>query len=107
MLAVVLPMKAVAVVLEAVEHPLLEEVLQHLQALSIQAVAVEHGTVVALLLVMADQALLYLAIQLLIDLPLQLQDRPHLLYLAETTFTLLIRLERLLFKEQTWHILQK
>jgi hypothetical protein len=57
-----------------------------------------------------DQAvleLLYLVIQLLIDLPLQLQDRPHLLHLAETTFTPLLHLEQLLFKEQIWHILQK
>ena len=44
--------------------------------------------------------LLYLVIQLLIDLPQQLQDHLHLLLQAETTFTLLTRLERLLFKEQ-------
>jgi hypothetical protein len=56
--------------------------------------------VVVVILALAAQELLYLAIQLLIDLPRQLQDHLHLLPLVVTTYTLLIRLERLLFKEQ-------
>ena len=65
-----------------------------------QLILVEEQEEVVLAVDLAVLELLYLAIQLLIDLPLQLQDRPHLLHLAETTYTLLIRLERLLFKEQ-------